>query len=802
MSPIPHSALSSLRPYMAVIKDSFREAFASRVLWILLSISTLILLALAPLRIQEQRASQLHPRSIRDWPGLIDRIYQQAQSTEPSPGKQLWIVGGESFQNTLTNSISADGTDQVSRSTVRDLADQLNALLSKPDLYSSEAWIAIELNESVRQQIEDGPDQLTDTDLLYFNRTLLKLAFPEFIARIPDQEISLTYFHWTLLDSLPVTREMAVPAVNLLLANFMSFFVGIVAVFVGILVTAPMIPNTFESGAVDLLMSKPVSRPILFLVKFCGGCVFILLNAGYFVIGLWLVMGTSFGIWSNTLLLCIPLFLFLFSIYYSISACAGVLWKNAIVSIVITILFWGFLTAVGSAKSLLEQFVIDPYRITRLVATEQSLVATNNSGELVEWNRDARTWDPLFDSESGGRRFFASPMIIGPVYNPETNELLYINRPNRGPFRQSNATLIHTTWSGSWQKTQSTAAPRGASWLFLNTDYDLVTLTPNMFYGTGKPEPVTLQASEDSQGFATSSGEILVLGPDGEVTVQSSSSAKTEAVVTEDTGHTFRSLRSQRNEMFTDTFSSAMDFTSGNIVVFDQSTVMLFSKQENANYELSRQRSLPDSDGPAAVALAGDHILVADSKGQVSILDEATLQTQFTFQPSGNGEPYLATSQRDGKWAAVLFHNGTLWLCDMNSHQHRVLSYNATAVAFEGKERIRVAEQGAVINTYAVDSQQLVETYRPRWTTTAFVYYYLVKPMYTLLPKPGELGDVVSYLLTQQETRTDGPPFMGQPADLREERETIDIYGPLNSSLLFVMVILGLTCLQLHRVDL
>ena len=74
--------------------------------------------------------------------------------------------------------------------------------------------------------------------------------------------------------------------------------------------------------------------------------------------------------------------------------------------------------------------------------------------------------------------------------------------------------------------------------------------------------------------------------------------------------------------------------------------------------------------------------------------------------------------------------------------------------------------------------------------------------MYTLLPKPGELGDVVSYLLTQQETRTDGPPFMGQPADLREERETIDIYGPLNSSLLFVMVILGLTCLQLHRVDL
>ena len=802
MSPIHHSALSSLRPYMAVIKDSFREAFASRVLWILLSISTLILLALAPLRIQEQRASQLHPRSIRDWPGLIERIYQQAQSPVASPGKQLWIVGGEPFQKVLKNSISEDGTPEVSRNPVRDLADQLNTLLSKPDLYSSEAWSAIELNESVQKQIENGPDQLTDTDLLYFNRTLLKLAFPEFIAGIPDQEISLTYFHWTLLDSLPVTREMAVPAVNLILANFMTIFVGIVAVFVGILVTAPMIPNTFESGAVDLLMSKPVSRPILFLVKFCGGCVFILLNAGYFVIGLWLVMGPSFGIWSNTLLLCIPLFLFLFSIYYSISACAGVLWKNAIVSIVITILFWGFLTAVGSAKSILEQFVIDPYRITRIVVTEQSLVATNNSGELVEWNRDARTWDPLFDSESGGRRFFASPMIIGPVYNPDTNELLYINRPNRGPFRQSDATLIHTTWSGSWQKTQSTAAPRGASWLFINSENNLVTLTPEMFHGTGYDVPVSVRTDDDSQGIATSSGEILVLGPNGEVTVRTPSNAKTDVVIKEDAGHRFRAIRSQRNERLTNTFSSAMEFTSGNIVVFDQSTVMLFSKQNNADYELLRQRSLPETDGPAAVTLAGGHVLVADSKGQVRILDDATLQTQFTFQPSGTSAPYLATSQRDGNWAAVLFHNGTLWLCDMQTHANHVLSNTATAVSFDGKDRIHVAEQGAVINTYAVDTQDLVETNRPRWTTPAFAYYYLVRPMYTLLPNPGELGDVVSYLLTQQDTRTDGPPFMGQPADLREERETIDIYGPLNSSLLFVMVILGLTCLQLHRVDL
>ena len=38
-----------MRPYLAIIKDSFREVLASRVLWILLALITLTLLVIAPL---------------------------------------------------------------------------------------------------------------------------------------------------------------------------------------------------------------------------------------------------------------------------------------------------------------------------------------------------------------------------------------------------------------------------------------------------------------------------------------------------------------------------------------------------------------------------------------------------------------------------------------------------------------------------------------------------------------------------------------------------------------------------------
>src|SRR5262249_53822453 len=47
-----------MRPYLAVLKDSFREALASRVLWILIFVTTVVLALLAPLGFKEQPLSQ------------------------------------------------------------------------------------------------------------------------------------------------------------------------------------------------------------------------------------------------------------------------------------------------------------------------------------------------------------------------------------------------------------------------------------------------------------------------------------------------------------------------------------------------------------------------------------------------------------------------------------------------------------------------------------------------------------------------------------------------------------------------
>ena len=45
-----------------------------------------------------------------------------------------------------------------------------------------------------------------------------------------------------------------------------------------ILVTSTVIPQMFEPGSITLLLSKPVSRSLLFSAKFLGACAFVFLN--------------------------------------------------------------------------------------------------------------------------------------------------------------------------------------------------------------------------------------------------------------------------------------------------------------------------------------------------------------------------------------------------------------------------------------------------------------------------------------------------------------------------------------------
>jgi hypothetical protein len=90
-----------MRPYLAIIKDSFREATASRVLWVLLGVITIILLLIAPLGVRAKLTTGISGGDIRDPQQFVAKLRAQAALPIDSPAKRIWSLWTKDRQETL-----------------------------------------------------------------------------------------------------------------------------------------------------------------------------------------------------------------------------------------------------------------------------------------------------------------------------------------------------------------------------------------------------------------------------------------------------------------------------------------------------------------------------------------------------------------------------------------------------------------------------------------------------------------------------------------------------------------------------
>ena len=81
----------------------------------------------------------------------------------------------------------------------------------------------------------------------------------------------------------------------------MASFLFTAGLFLAIFAAAGLIPTVFEPGRIELLLSKPVSRPTLLLGKFLGTLAVIGVNLFYLVLGVWIILGFKTEIWKSRL---------------------------------------------------------------------------------------------------------------------------------------------------------------------------------------------------------------------------------------------------------------------------------------------------------------------------------------------------------------------------------------------------------------------------------------------------------------------------------------------------------------------
>ncbi len=130
-------------------------------------------------------------------------------------------------------------------------------------------------------------------------------------------------------------------------------YLGWLGIIVCLVATASAFPSLMESGNIDIVASKPISRHALFLGRYLGTMVFILVQAAIFVGLTFVVMGVRWGYWSWGYLWLIPLMVLLFSYLFAFCALFGVVTRRAITSLMLTMVVWCFIFLIQTAHSLL-----------------------------------------------------------------------------------------------------------------------------------------------------------------------------------------------------------------------------------------------------------------------------------------------------------------------------------------------------------------------------------------------------------------------------------------------------------------
>ncbi len=136
----------------------------------------------------------------------------------------------------------------------------------------------------------------------------------------------------------------------------MDIVVGWIGVMLAIIATASFFPAFMQRGAIDVLLSKPMTRAKVFLGKYVGSMVFVLLQATLFGVLTFVVMGVRWGTWLPGYLLIIPLLVILFSYLYCVSVWAAVVMRSTIAAIFLSIGAWVVFAGVQSMDDALELY--------------------------------------------------------------------------------------------------------------------------------------------------------------------------------------------------------------------------------------------------------------------------------------------------------------------------------------------------------------------------------------------------------------------------------------------------------------
>lgn len=161
------------------------------------------------------------------------------------------------------------------------------------------------------------------------------------------------------------------------------WWLGVFASVLALISVAGLFPDLLAGGAVELYVSKPVSRWRLFFTKYVGGLLFVAAQVMLFSTIAFVVLGTRGGTWEWGIFLAVPLVTLFFSYLFSVCALLGMWTRSTLASLLLTVLFWGLLFLLGLADDGLLTFTVAAedrlQRHQALIAQNEAVIARNDA---------------------------------------------------------------------------------------------------------------------------------------------------------------------------------------------------------------------------------------------------------------------------------------------------------------------------------------------------------------------------------------------------------------------------------------
>jgi ABC-type transport system involved in multi-copper enzyme maturation permease subunit len=124
-------------------------------------------------------------------------------------------------------------------------------------------------------------------------------------------------------------------------------------VILGVFATASLVPHMLEKGTIDLLLSKPVSRAVLFASRYLGALLVAGANLFYFVGGVGVILALKTGVWNGGFFAAGLLMVVYFGALLAFLVLFGVLLRSTTIGIMLAagVFIVSFVVAGGHAYS-------------------------------------------------------------------------------------------------------------------------------------------------------------------------------------------------------------------------------------------------------------------------------------------------------------------------------------------------------------------------------------------------------------------------------------------------------------------